>query len=89
MKIEVETKFNIGDSVYVPEPCMSWLATNEPSKITGVQVRYRLKSDGEIVMEVFYELSNETFPCNEAICFATYEESQQWCNKRNEEDGVL
>lgn len=89
MKIEVETKFNIGDVVYVPESHLSWLGTGEPSKVTGVRVEYRLDSSGVINPVILYELSNELFHYNETICFSTFEESQQWCREQNEEGGWI
>ena len=87
MRIEVDTKFNIGDTVYVPEPHRIWFGTTEPSKVTDVIVQYRLENGGKINQIILYELSNEMFPCNEAICFATFEECQQWCREQNEKDG--
>ena len=85
MRITVDTKFNIGDIVYIPESYLSWASTGEPSRVTGVRVDYHLENGGKINQVILYELSNELFHCNEAICFATYEECQQWCKERNEE----
>jgi hypothetical protein len=89
MKIEVDTKFNIGDIVYVPEPHMIWLGTGEPSKVIGVRVECSFDNNGILNTKILYELSNGLFYCNETICFSTSEECQRWCRERNEEDGVL
>ena len=89
MKIEVETKFNIGDVVYVPESHLSWLGTGESSKVTGVRIEYHLDSGGTVKPAILYELSNYLFYFNETICFSTLEECQRWCKEQNEEDGAL
>lgn len=89
MRIEVDTKFNIGDTVYVPTSHLSWLGTDGPSNVTGIKVEYRLENGGKINQIILYELSNELFPCNEVMCFATFEECQQWCREQNEKGGWL
>ena len=85
MKIEVDTQFNIGDTVYIPETCMHWwVANSEPLIITDVQITYT-----DRCAVVFYGLNNSHVRVREDKCFITFEECRQWCQERNEKDGVL
>jgi hypothetical protein len=87
MRIEVDTRFNIGDMVYVPEPHICWMPIPEPSQVTGIKIKYRLENGGKMNQIVLYELSNEFHPVNADLCFATFEECNQWCAEQNEKEG--
>ncbi len=85
MRIKVDTQFNIGDTVYIPETCMYWwVANSKPSVITDVQII----SDYRGVV-ICYGLNNSHVRVREDKCFITFEECRQWCQEQNEKDGVL
>ena len=84
MKFEVETKFDIGEEVYIPEPCMYWLPNNTPSMITDIQVKYSKSGTG-----IFYGVHDNHTPVREDMCFGSLEECRQWCKEQNEKDGAL
>lgn len=76
MKIEVETKFNVGDFVYIPELYHhEWFALKRPFEIYKIIV----KTYGNTIY-ICYELLDETlFERKEDFVFASYEECEQWC----------
>ena len=80
MTINLNTKFNLGDQVYVAETYEDYWANSEPSIVTDVFIKinnstttvlYRLKQ-GE-----FFDVVSEYF------IFATYDECKQWCEEHN------
>ena len=83
MRIEVDTKFNIGDMVYTVEPNVCWIPIPTPSRVTGVSVNYNLMDDNSIECIVCYTLSDELFEVNGDMCFTTFEECKQWCTEEN------
>lgn len=80
MKIEVETKFDVGDFVYIPELCHhEWFALKHPFEIHKIII----KTYGNTVY-IYYELLDETlFERKEDFVFASYEECEQWCKEQN------
>ena len=81
MNINVETKFNIGDMVYCPEPYWWWIPNTEPMQIVSIDIQYR--TIAKII--ILYSLSDGcTYP--EELCFVSREECKQWCNAKNSEE---
>lgn len=76
MKFEVETKFNVGDFVYIPELYHhEWFALKHPFEIYKVVVKIYNNT-----INICYELLDETIiECREDFLFASYEECKQWC----------
>lgn len=86
MKIAIETKFNIGDMVYVPEPYRLWFTERTTREIVNITIECSMR-DGKERMIVLYGLRYEDEPVCEDVCFATYEECAQWCFEQNRKDG--
>ena len=80
MKIEVETKFNVGDFVYIPELYRhEWFALKRPFEI----YKTIINTYGNNVY-IYYELLDETLiEYKEDFIFAYYEECEKWCREQN------
>ena len=75
--MEIRTKFNVGDRVYILEIlCRKWViipySLNYDCAITEIVIRY----DG-----IYYRTSLSIY--SEKDCFLTKEEAQKECDKRN------
>lgn len=80
MKIDIETKFNISDFVYIPEQYHDeWFAPNHAYEICAIHVRV----DDSIC--VYYSILYGDMVCEhtDRYLFASYEECKQWCEKQN------
>ena len=87
MKIDIETKFNIGDFIYYPIPTnLGWIPIKQPVKICAIDVQV---TAGEVMCVTYTTLDDSIIDYAEGVCFATYEECKQWCNKENGEDWNL
>lgn len=76
MKISVETKFNIGDMVYIANCYYDFYANSVPCRIKDVLVdinRRRTRIAYEVEQEDF------TYRIPEEWAFASYEECEKWC----------
>lgn len=80
MKMIIDTKFNVGDTVYHAESYEVYWSDPIPYIITEVVVvmnndttfiRYHIKRDGL------------SFDVTEKFLFATHEECVQWCKEHN------
>jgi hypothetical protein len=80
MKFTIETKFNIGDVVYVAQLYHDFYATRNPYTIKSVcikatpwhtYIKYDVERDGHIES------------ISEACIFTTYEECEKWCKENN------
>lgn len=82
MKIELETKFNVGDEVYVADFCYDCFYTSQiPYKISTVTITI----DGSVTNITYLVIANgwsETVA--EHWIFHTKEECDQWCKQKNE-----
>ena len=78
MKVNLETKFNIGDVVYVAETYEVCYANKTPYTITDIIVRL-----DEDTIKIVYNLHQNytTTTVSENFLFATYEECVQWCKE--------
>ena len=81
--MEIRTKFNIGDFLYVIDKYNKWAIVEEgkvyeilPEIGKGyIDINYKLECKGKV--HKYYITEHET------ICFATKEEAQRECNNRN------
>ena len=80
MKITIETKFNIGDEVYVIDYYHEPFPRKTPCIITDILLLGRA-SYPIVRYEIICEDKTETFP--ESWLFATYEECTKRCKKNN------
>lgn len=81
MKIEIETRFNIGDLVYLPGfDGEGYCPRKELFKVQSFELKYDPNTQN---ITVSYGLDNGWMGCNEYLCFASYEECEQWCEIEN------
>ena len=80
MKIKVETKFNVGDLVYIPELYHhEWFALKRPFEIYKIIIN----TYGNTVY-IYYELLDGTLiEYKEDFIFTSYEECEKWCREQN------
>ena len=76
----IDTKFNVGDSVYLAEIYEIYWADKTPYVIDGIVVH----SNGKKTV-VVYNIKRDQlhFEVSEKFLFATYEECVRWCNEHN------
>lgn len=76
----VETKFNIGDSVYVAEPYEAYWANKEPYVVVNVVIR--VSADHTII--IYYIKQGQSITSAlERNLFSTYVECAKWCEEHN------
>ena len=81
MKIEIETRFNIGDLVYVHGFDGEIFRPREkPLEVQSFRLDYNSNTHKIIV---YYNLDDDWLGYSESACFASYEECEQWCDKQN------
>ena len=78
MKITVETKFDVGDMVYVANHYHDWYAEHRLYIVRDITINIR-KSIPYIQYEV--ELDGLVSTASERMLFKTYEECVEWCAK--------
>lgn len=80
MKLSIETKFNIGDTVYIAERFEDWFAYKKPHIISDISISVNSRA-----VHVLYEVQQDGFTDSvpEDFVFSTYEECAKWCNERN------
>lgn len=80
MKLSIETKFNIGDTVYIAERFEDWFAYKKPHIISDISISASSKA-----VHILYEVQQDGFTDSvpEDLVFSTYEECAKWCNERN------
>lgn len=80
MKAIVETKFNVGDVVYVADHYYDLYAQKEPYVITDVLID--INSHRTIIR---YDVENKNGSCSipEEWVFETYAECTKWCKEHN------
>lgn len=80
MKECIETRFDIGDAVYIPDNYEEYVPNLTPYVIYGIQTKYYADKT-----KILYEVKqNDRTDCvvEEWLC-ATYDECVQWCKKHN------
>ena len=81
MKIETETRFNIGDLVYLPGfDGEEFRPRKKPFEVQSFWLYYDPNTQKVIVS---YDLNDDLLGYSESACFASYEECEQWCRDRN------
>lgn len=80
MTITIETKFDIGDEVYIADHHYDFFALKQPYAITDVSVQSS-RYGTNIIYRVKREDIEHSIP--ESWAFATYEECLKWCNTHN------
>lgn len=74
MIINHETKFNIGDSIYISEIFDGEYYIDGPYKIKSIKLE--IINEGILVR---YNCENVYLDIIESHCFASREEGQEWC----------
>ncbi len=80
MKITVETKFDIGDVVYIADRYHEFYANRKPRVIKNI---YIMSTAWRTYVQYEVEYSGTSELVFEACTFATYEECTKWCNENN------
>ena len=80
MKLSIETKFNIGDTVYIAECYEDWFAYKKPCVISDISISANSKTT-HILYEVQQDGLTDRVP--EDWVFGTYEECIKWCDEHN------
>lgn len=80
MKLSVETKFNIGDAIYIAECYEDWFAYKKPCVISDISI-----SANSQTTHILYEVQQDNFAHRvpESLAFSTYEECAKWCDENN------
>lgn len=80
MKITAETKFNVGDTVYIADHYYDFYANHKPYIVSDVLIDINSKR-----MHISYDVDQDdfTYSVPEEWVFATYEECTKWCDEHN------
>lgn len=80
MKVTLDTKFNIGDTVYVVDHYYDYYASHTPYVITDIII----KIDDEDIRTMYcIQQGEDVDQVTEAWVFKTYEECAKWCEEHN------
>jgi hypothetical protein len=80
MKFTINTKFNIGDTVYAVDHYYDYYASHTPYIISDIIINID-RRDVRIMYCAKQREHTDRFP--EEWCFATYEECAKWCEEHN------
>jgi hypothetical protein len=80
MKITLDTKFNIGDTVYAADHYYDYYASHTTYVISDIIINV---SNRSIRTMYCVEQGERTDRFPEDWCFATYEECERWCKEHN------
>ena len=81
MKITIDSKFNIGDAVFVPECYEIYWANPTQHIVKDIFIKVTRNRSVSITYRL---LQNElTDVVSENFLFATYEECKLWCDQQN------
>ena len=80
MKVTLDTKFNIGDTVYVVDHYYDYYVSHTPYMIIDVLINVNKRGT-----HIFYEVEQNdvTDRVPESWTFNTYEECARWCEEHN------
>ena len=80
MKLTINTKFDIGDQVYLAQTYYEYWANSKPYQIVGVNLHMN-----EHATKLIYNIEQEgsVTSVSENLLFATYEECAKWCKEHN------
>lgn len=85
MKLDIVTKYNIGDTVWFADYVYD---TFYPCEYPGIisEIEVEITTTQQIIsywMAVDFNGNKEFEKYTEVDCFTTYEECTKWCNERN------
>lgn len=76
MNLNITTKFNVGDKVYVADAYYeNWHPDKTPHRISEVIIKIFDK------VRISYRIDRYTY--EESTCFSSYEECAEWCQSKN------
>ena len=81
MKLEIETKFNIGDTVYAPECYEIYWANPVPYVVTDILVQVTRTNSIVVKYRLMQDELRDVIA--ERFLFSTYEECTKWCKEQN------
>ena len=80
MNVNINTKYNIGDQVYLAQIYHEYYANSEPYEIVGINVHM---NEHAIKFTYNIEQGGVITTVSENLLFATYEECTKWCKEHN------
>ena len=80
MKFTIDTKFNIGDPVYLAETYECYWANKEPYIVTDIMIKVNERGHS-----ITYQISQNGFTdiVSEHMLFQTYADCAKWCKEHN------
>lgn len=78
-----QVEFELGDRVWIPD-CVydEWFIANEDGYIID-GIKIYTNSEGNELKMYMLQNGNEFQECPPKLCFGSYEECEEWCNKQN------
>ena len=86
MDINIQTKYNIGDMVYVANHFYDYYPQKNPYVITDISIKINTQ---QIVTRYFIEQDGCIDSVPEEWIFATYAECTKWCEEQNKSLSIL
>ena len=82
MKLNLETKFNVGDTVYATDSYEVYWANPVPYSVTDIFIKVAKTKDVVITYRLIQDELTDVVA--EKFLFNTYEECTKWCEEQNE-----
>ena len=79
--VDKQTKFNIGDTVWIPDLYYNWYPSKNEYKIINIKVQ--INSNDQRIFYTVKDIDGYTHEYPESMCFSSYDECKQWCDKSN------
>jgi hypothetical protein len=86
MNINITTKYNIGDKVYVAGCYYDYYPQQIPHIVTDILIKV---DDERIILRYEIEQNGVIEFVPEELMFATYAECTKWCEKQNTNSSIL
>lgn len=82
MDINIKTKFNIGDKIWIPDYYHDqWFVRNKDGYLVSSMKIY-IDSNGQKIFYIFKDNDRmQEYPLR--LCFSSYKECEIWCDKKN------
>ena len=80
MDINMQTRFNIGDPVWIPDIYYEWFPRKEVYYIEKINISVDLNQTR--VSYVVQDIRGNRHEYSSRVCFASYEECKEWCERR-------
>lgn len=85
MNINIKTKFNVGDKVWIPERYDDhWFVKNKNGYCIH-EIKIYINSHNQITSYIVKDNNKELKEYPIRFCFSDYKECQLWCKKENNE----